>query len=97
MTHKTAHRALEEQLASTPTSLYRRGDICEAAIISAHNLPGSAELETTVMLSLDSRHQVPPRCYFSSACMRMRHFVPENVDVAAIEMSLLVACVFIHL
>lgn len=51
-------KELQAKLAAVPDHSYRSGDICEAAIISAHNLPGPAELETTVMLALDHRHQV---------------------------------------
>jgi len=51
-------KELQAKLAAVPENGYRHGDICEAAIISAHNLPGPAKLETTVMLALDHRHQV---------------------------------------
>jgi len=51
-------KELQAKLAAVPENSYRHGDICEAAIISAHNLPGAAKLETIVMLALDHRHQV---------------------------------------
>ena len=50
---------LEQQLVQAG---YRVGDVCEVAVISAHNLPGNSagnsSLETKVMVALDVRHQV---------------------------------------
>ena len=56
-------RDLELELAEVTVSMqqhagFRAGDICEASVISAHNLPGSEDTSTSVMLALDSRHQV---------------------------------------
>ena len=46
---------LEQQLSQAG---YRVGDVCEVAVISAHDLPGNSSLETTIMVALDTRHQV---------------------------------------
>jgi len=53
-------RALADEISASKQQLvsFRVGDICEAAIISAHNLPGSEDTSTTMILSLDHRHQV---------------------------------------
>ena len=57
---RLSEKALADEISASKQQLvsFRVGDICDAAIISAHNLPGSEDTSTTMILSLDHRHQV---------------------------------------